>query len=271
MKHLLLFFLFAIVFSSCENTETNDPALQAQLDGSFFKAIDARVSENEDGTYLIQGVTQRETLTIKVSSIGVRSYGLGGSSANYASFERASGDTYFTNPYGSGTVVISNYDETAGNISGTFDFTAVIEGVDTLVAQRGIFFEAPVKRYEEPVIDPEDPAANAGTFLAHIDDNPFNPVTVTAIETVDSIVITGGTTNRSILIKLPLDIETGSVVLPEEGITISYRDGTGSEDALSGNLIVFSHDTARNRIKGTFYIQTANSTITLGQFNVIYQ
>lgn len=271
MKQLLFFFLFVIVLSSCENTETNDPALQAELDGTFFKAIDARVTENEDGTYLIQGISQRETLTMKVSSIAARPYEFGGTSTNYASFETASGDTYFTNPLGSGSVVISNYNEEAGFVSGTFDFSAVIENVDTLVVHNGIFFQAPVIRYEEPVIDPEDPVSNAGTFVAHINDNPFNPFTVSAQSTVDSILITGGTTNRSVTIKVPLAVEYGSVALPELGFNITYSDGTVSEEALSGNLFVFSHDIPSRHIKGTFYVQTATKTITLGQFNVIYQ
>lgn len=271
MKQLLLFFLFAILLSSCENTETNDPALQAQLDGSFFKAIDARVTENEDGTYLIQGISQRETLTMKVTSIATRTYDFGSTSSNYASFETANSDTYYTNPLGSGSVVISNYDEGAGNISGTFDFSAVIEGVDTLVVQRGIFFEAPVKRYEEPAVDPDETSTTAGNFVAHINGNPFNPFTVSALETVDSIIITAGTTNRSVIIKLPLGIAPGNVLLPEMGFNVTYSDGNGSEDAVSGNLILFSHDVASKHVKGTFYVQTATNAITLGQFNVIYQ
>jgi hypothetical protein len=271
MTRVGLFFALAITVLGCKNTETNDPAMQADLNSTFFAALDTRAVESEDGTFVIQGITQRETLTLKISTLEEGIYNLGGNSQNYASFENANGDTYFTNPLGSGEVVISRYDIGEKVVSGSFKFTAMIEGVDTIAVQRGLFFEAPVKKYVEPTPDTNDPATNAGTFVSSIDGNPFNPFNVTAEETVDSIIIRASTSNRSILIKLPKAVEMGNVILPQPGFLAQYIDGNGTEPALSGNLIIFSHMLNTNHIKGTFSFQTATKNVSLGQFNVIYE
>lgn len=271
MKCLRLFFLLAIVLSGCTNTETNDPAMQAELDATLFVALDTRAAENEDGSYIIQGITQNETLTLRISDLAVGRYRLGGTNPDYASFENVNGDAYFTNPQGQGDVFISNWDRDAKLVSGSFTFTAVIAGIDTLAVQRGLFFEAPVTNYVEPSIETVDPSTNAGTFVSNIDGNPFNPFNVSAVETVDSIIITASTSNRSILIKVPKDIEMGNIVLPESGHIAQYIDGDGTEDALSGNLIIFSHMVNARHIKGTFSFQTVTKSISLGQFNVIYE
>jgi hypothetical protein len=271
MKRLHLFFLLGIVVVGCKNTEINDPAMQAELDSTLFIALDTRAIENEDESYVIQGITQNETLTLKLSDLVVGRYQLGGASVNYASFENVNGDTYFTNPQGEGEVVISNWDRDANLVSGSFKFTAIIAGIDTIAVQRGLFFEAPVKSYVEPSIETVDPSTNAGTFVSFIDGNPFNPFNVSAVETVDSIIITASTSNRSIIIKMPRDIQMGNIVLPEMGHLAQYKDGNGTEDALSGNLIIFSHMVNARKIKGTFSFQTDTKSISLGQFNVIYE
>ena len=269
MKRLLLILSFGIILSGCQNTETNDPTLQAELDSTFFKAIDARVTETEDGSFLIHGITQDETLTLRVAALQVGTYTLGGSSTNYGSFENTNGDTYFTNPNGSGRVIISNWDTEQKTLTGTFNFDAIIQGVDTLTVHNGIFFEAPIRALDDP--DTIDPSTNAGTFVAHIDDNPFNPFNVSAVETTDSIIITGSTTNRSIVIKVPKDIEAGNVTLPAPSINLQYIDGDGTQSAITGNLIIFAHELGIKNIKGTFYFQAATKTISLGQFNVRYE
>lgn len=271
MKSLHLYFLLAVVVLGCKNTEINDPAMQAELDSTLFVALDTRAVESEDGSYIVQGITQNETLTLRISDLAVGRYRLGGTNLNYASFENVNGDTYFTNPLGGGEVNISNWDQDAKLVSGSFTFSAVITGIDTIAVQRGLFFEAPVMPFVEPSIETVDPSTNAGIFVSYIDGNPFNPFNVSAVETVDSIIITASTTNRSILIKVPKDIEMGNIVLPEMSHLAQYIDGDGAEDALSGNLIIFSHTQNDNHIKGTFSFQTATKSISLGQFNVIYE
>jgi len=272
MKPLILIFSVALILSSCKSTEQRDPALQAEVDAVFFNAFDSRVTESEDGTFLIQGITQNETLTLKVASLEVDVYELGGNSENYASFENRNGDTYYTNPNGEGEVVISNWNMDAQTVTGSFRFTAMIEGIDTIAVQKGIFFEAPYGfGIDDPGGDNGDPSTNAGTFVSYIDGFPFNPFNVSAVETEDDIIITGSTTNRSIEIQLPLNVEEGNIVLPIEGVLVSYQDLDGVQEAISGNIIIFDHTPAENKIKGTFSFQTLDKTVSLGQFNVIYE
>ena len=120
MKKILLLLLVTIVFVSCEDLETNSPALQAEIDNVFFKSLDANTSQNNDGTYLIQGFTGNETLSLKISNIDVGTYIVGGTSDNYANFENIVGSVYSTNPEGSGEIVITDRNTSLNAITGFF-------------------------------------------------------------------------------------------------------------------------------------------------------
>jgi hypothetical protein len=268
MKRLLmpLFTVLLVAFSACEDIQDNTPAMQGTLDDVFFKANDARASETLDGDFLIQGITQDETLTLKVPSPQEGIYTLGEGSANYASFEDIEGNLFTTDPNGSGKVEITRWDTTEKVVDGTFNFTAIIPGVDTLVVQRGIFYRVPYGFGEEV----EEPG-NAGNFAAEVDGATFNPFTVTAVDSGNSIIIAGASTAITITIRVPVDVETGSYSLPEMGFGATYSEGADSEQATSGTIIIVEHDVANRIIKGTFSFQTANHSIGLGQFNVTYQ
>ena len=270
MKQLMLFISLLLLVSSCDNSEVIETVLQAEIDNTFYRALDAGITANEDGTFLIQGVTQQETLTMKIASLAVRTYDFGGARENYASFENLNGDTYFTNPNGDGKVTISNYNEETQTASGSFNFNAIIEGVDTITVHNGLFYEAPILNLsdDDQIIDP---ATDAGNFVCFIDGNPFNPFNVSAVKSSDFIAIRGYTANRSITLRLPIDVTPDSYTLPIMGFSAFYEDMDGLLDSTSGNLIVFSHDTTDNKIKGTFFFLTPSKTISLGQFNVIYE
>lgn len=271
MKHLILFISLLLLVSSCENTEVVNTVLQAEIDNVFYRALDATITDNEDGTFLIQGVTQQESLTMKVESLEVRTYVFGGTSANYASFENLDGDTYFTNPNGEGRVTISNYDEEAQTASGSFEFKAIREGVDTIAVQNGIFYQARILDISGDGGIIIDPATNAGTFVCNIDGNPFNPGNVSALVSSDLIVVKGYTGNRSITIKLPTNVEPNGYTLPRMGFSAAYEDADGLQESTSGDVIVLNHDLTDKKIKGTFSFLTATNAIALGQFNVTYQ
>jgi len=271
MKQLILFICLLFLVSSCEKTEVTDIVLQAEIGNTLFRALDARITENEDGTFFIQGITQQESITMKVANLEVRTYNFGGTSANYASFEDLNGAAYFTNPDGEGWVTISNYNEEAQTASGSFEFRAIQEGVDTIAVQNGLFYQAKILNIlpdDEIIIDP---VTNAGTFVCQIDGNPFNPFNVSALVSTDFIEIKGYTGIKSITIKVPITIETGSYSLPRMGFSAYYEDGSGLQDSVTGNVIIFEHDPIDRKIKGTFFFLTDTIAITLGQFNVTYQ
>jgi hypothetical protein len=268
MKRIILLIFVIIALVSCESTETNSPALQGELDNVFFSANDARASKNEDGSYNIQGITEFETLTLHIRKDQLGVYPVGGDRPNYATYEDANGNLYATNPLGSGEIVLSDRCISCGTLTGSFNFTAILPGIDTIVAQKGIFFEV---KFPVPGDDDSDQGGNAGTFVAQIDGVPFNPFNVAAVNTGNNIIITGATTSTTLALRFPLDIVAGSYPLPSGGFQASYTvEGNPAETAVSGNIIIVEHDPNTNKIKGTFSFQTASTIITLGQFNVTY-
>jgi hypothetical protein len=266
MKRIMLLIFAAITMVGCENIETNSPALQGELDDIFFEAIDARAVENEDGSFNILGVTQDETLTLHINKSQLGTYPLGAGKPNYAIFEDANGNLYATNPEGDGEIVLTDRCISCGLLSGTFRFNAVLTGIDTITAQKGIFFEV---RF--PTASDDDPQTNAGTFVAQIDGTQFNPFTVAAANTGNNIVITGASTSNTILLRFPVDVTQGNYTLPMTGFQASFTNGAVTETAESGVIIIVEHDPAARTIKGTFSFETASASITVGQFNVTYQ
>lgn len=271
MKRIIaILFAFALL-TSCEDVQDSQSALQATLDFNLYDAIGTRAAENEDGSYLIQGITQNEILTMKVPSLEEGTYVFGGNSENYALFENSNDETYFTNPDGGGNITITDWNQDEELVSGSFKFRAILSGADTLKASEGLFYRVEVTRFVDGADASIDPSTNAGTFVSAVDGIPFNPFEVSALEAGDCIFIKASTTNREIEIKLPLDIQSGTIMLPEPGFIVKYKGGDGEEDAISGNIILFQHQPTIKRIKGTFSFETETKSISLGQFNVFYQ
>ena len=264
MKNLLLLLIATLFVVSCEDLETNSPALQAEIDNVIFKASDARASQNNNGTYLIEGFTLNETMTLKVSNINVGTYVVGGTSANYATFENLIGSVYQSNPEGSGEIVITDSNASINAISGTFNFTAMVSGVDTISVHNGVFFEVPYAGGNGS--DPND-----GTLVANVDGAPLNSSTVNAADSGDSVVILASNDNSSIFIKVPIDVENGSYELPETGFEAKYTLDNVGESAISGTIVIISHNVEAKTIVGTFSFVTENHIIEQGQFNVSYQ
>lgn len=274
MKTRILIVIMTAFLVSCTVQEDRDPALQSTINENFFGAIDARAVENDDGSFFIQGTTQNQNLTIYIASPQAGTYSFGENSTNYATYISENEITYFTNPFGEGQAVISNWDSTNKTLTGRFDFTAVIPGVDTVKVSNGIFYKVPYgfENLEDPLVDPgEDTATNAGTFAGEVDGDSFTPFAVSAVNIDGSITITGTTASESISITVPNTAQQGSYQITDPGFAASYRTGTTTENAVSGQVIVISHDVTAKNIKGTFSFMTENHSITLGQFNVIYQ
>lgn len=274
MKTRILLLLIVAFIASCTVQEDRNPALQSTIDETFFGALDARAVENDDGSFFIQGTTQNQNLTIYVESPQAGTYAFGGNSINYATYANENEVVYFTNPFGDGQAIITNWDSTNKTLSGRFDFTAIIPGIDTIAVSNGVFYKVPYgfETLEDPVVDPEDdPATNAGTFASEVDDDSFTPFAVSAVNSDGTITVTGSSVMESISITVPNTVQQGSYQMTDPGFAASYRVGAVTENAVSGQVIVISHDVANKNIKGTFSFMTENHSITLGQFNVIYE
>jgi len=271
MKKYLLVIFAALALTSCEDIQDNSPGLQGQLNETFFRANDARATRNDDGSYVIQGYTQDETLTLRVESSSSGIYPVGGDSRNFASFEDGFGNIKVTSPDGEGEIEVTRWDTSSKTLSGTFRFITYTAG-DTLVAHSGIFNEVPYGAGLNEPSDPVDPQDdNAGTFVASVDGAPFSPIAVTAETTEDSVIITGESATNVIVLVMPSEVQIGSYALPRNRFNATITDINGTEEADTGNIIVIGNDPIPRKIKGTFSFETENHSVTIGQFNVRYQ
>jgi len=273
MKNLILLLCAATFLVSCEDIQDNSSEFQGEIDGTFFQASTVTARKNADRSYTFTGENASETIEFTVESIGAGIFPLGPGSVNNAKFTDASGGVYSTDFSGSeGEIIVSRFDTAGPTETGTFSFTAVRPGIDTVRISRGLFFEVFVDRNVNPEADddPVDPT-NAGTFVAEIDDDLFNTQIVSANSGNNSIIVTGVAGGRSLSITIPLDATEGSYSIPEGGFAAAYVEGSLVEEASSGTVVILTHDTGNNVLKGAFTFQTATHNVTLGQFNVTYQ
>jgi hypothetical protein len=144
MKKLLFLLLVAAIFQSCEDTETNSPALQANLNASFFKAYSASaIADNTDQMMTITGTSDHQEFSLHTRWLGQKNYEVGANSVNYATFKTAEGKIYTTNTPGSfGAITIKTEDKENQLITGSFDFS-FITAVDTIAVHKGFFFAVP--------------------------------------------------------------------------------------------------------------------------------
>ena len=67
MKKYALLLFAAITFISCEDIQDNSPGLQSEINDVFFRANDARAEKSGQGSYVIQGYTQDEIITLRIA------------------------------------------------------------------------------------------------------------------------------------------------------------------------------------------------------------
>ncbi len=266
MKNLLILFLTTVLFVGCEDVQTNSPAMQGNIDHSFFKAQSTRATIAANGNYLIEGINGDELLSFKILSPNEGNYILGGESGNEGRFTDVNGNKYSTRLNGDGKITVTDWDTSGKTISGIFNFRAMLEGVDTLRVHEGVFFRVPYRS------GGGDPIQNAGTFLADIGGEPWEAFTIQAMNTGETIVTSGATASIIILLGLPNDVENGVYQLPSAVFRATYRDdNTVQEAASSGSIEILEHDVVNKTVKGTFFFETASQSITSGQFDITYQ
>lgn len=264
MKNILFILLAALSLISCEDIESNDVALQANIDNNLYRSTDARAALNEDGSLTIQGFTDEQSITIHLSRLDEGNFGIAEGLPNYAIYEDIGGSIYTTRPNGEGVVTISEVNEANKTITGTFNFNAFLPGIDTIYVSKGALHN--VSYSGGDITDP----TNAGIFNAKVDGNPFLPFLVSARGTNNSIIISGSTANATIAISTPLAVEVGEYILPKSGFTAKYQDANGPETTASGVINITAHDISAKTIKGTFSFLTNRTEITEGQFEVSY-
>ena len=264
MKKYIFLLLATLSLISCEDIEKNDPALQANIDNSFYSSNDTRASLNENGSLTIQGFTQQESLTLQLSRLAEGNFRIGEETPNYAIFENFVGDIYTTRPDGEGMITISELDETNKTISGTFHFNAFLPGIDTIYVSKGFLHNVSYTGGEIP--DPN----NAGTFSANVNGNPFISIVVSSRDTGSTIITSGTGANSTIVISVPSNVEPETYTIPRSGFQAKYQGDNGPETTDEGVITILEHNTSEKTIKGTFSFFTNRSEITEGAFNVAY-
>jgi hypothetical protein len=262
-KIFLLLFVGILAFSSCENVEDNSTVIQAEIDSVFFKSFDAIGTRLEDGSITMQGITDNEVLTLHLSGFQLGSYTLGGGSESYATFEDSNGNIYTTSPNGEGIINLTDRCISCGWLSGDFRFSAILNGLDTTYVSKGVFFDVSFGTGD-------DDSPNAGSFSAQIDGTPFTPISVSAVDSGNSLIISGAETIKSIIIRVPVNVEVGNYALPQSGFQASLAEGAVNQNATEGNISVITHNVAARTISGSFSFITSQNTVSEGQFNVTY-
>ena len=143
-----------------------------------------------------------------------------------------------------------------------------------------------VKTFKENVLNAKISSMNASTesggcvlcqernitvvIGADVNGNPFTPITVSATDTGNSIIILGSGTTNSIVLQFPADVEAGTYNLPSSGFQATYTESGSSSAASSGSVTVEVHDPASGTLSGTFSFQAGSATVTSGYFDVTY-
>lgn len=265
MKNITWLLLLVFVFNSCEDHEVHQFALQAEINNRLYTSSEANVIKEENDTYTITGSTRLETLTIKMNRLEEGNYNMGPGRSSNATFEDHDGNIFSTRNGGSGTITLSEVNLVNNTISGTFNFNAVMEGIDTIYVSKGFLYNVPM----EATI-PADPNM-AGTFSAKVNGQNFNPMVVTALKLGTTIAVTGNNASSSIVITVPSNVEPGEYPIDNEEFIAVVMNLEGSQEATSGTIKITTHNRSNSKLKATFSFSTATNEVTEGQFDVIYQ
>ena len=154
-KHFLFLIVLFSLFSCTEDVRFNNPSCQGTKDGVFWKAVQSVATVNSGGSLVIEAYTETEKVTLKTNSAAVGTYYIGTTPTSTATYVNTDPltkeDVTFSSGFGvgDGQIVITEYDQVAKTISGTFKFNLVntfdnpLAG-PTLNFQHGVFYKVPV-------------------------------------------------------------------------------------------------------------------------------
>ncbi len=158
MKKIAALFALVLTMSACTDEITrNNPGFEGLKNGESWRAADASAVKSANGTVVITGLTQFETLVLKVASSNPSTYTLGSSISNQASFvinQNAQEISYQTGiNKGEGKIIITEFDDVNQTITGSFEFKAPKLGPTLptdlepaeLHFQKGVFYKLPIE------------------------------------------------------------------------------------------------------------------------------
>ena len=264
MKRFILLFVLALVtLTSCENVQDNQTSIQATVDNTAFNALYATSDVNEDGSVDNETSSDSRVITIHLDNTTADSFDLGGNSDHYATFTDVHGNTYTTQGSGSGRVEITDRCVPCGTINGSFDFSAVLPGIDVVEVSNGMFVDIAIG-------GPETEIDNPNKFEAQIDTASFNPAVVNTINTGNFLLVEGQKGSTSLIVRVPITVQQGDYNLVSGGFNATMVDGLITQDANSGSITILSHNIDQKTMTGTFDFQVGSTQISQGVFEVKY-
>ncbi|ESU29684.1 hypothetical protein FLJC2902T_01570 [Flavobacterium limnosediminis JC2902] len=145
MKKIASLFVLIVTFASCsEDIKFNSPAFQAYKNGVTWKANEMHAFSDAGGLTIMAAVGT-DMVILHTSSAAPGTYTLGTGLINTATYESVDGEgsSYATgDEVGSGKIVISP-GQTAGTITGTFQFIAEDEEGNEVNFTDGNFYKVP--------------------------------------------------------------------------------------------------------------------------------
>lgn len=148
MKKIFSIVAFLLVFLSCQQEiKTSTPSFQAEKDNVFWRAKDAKVKYNSDGSITISAYSSYEIVTLRLPSPDPGTYTLGTNAVAYATYTYTLNGV--TNHYetgeniGNGQVIIKP-STAPGTFTGTFRFNAENEEGEVINYNKGVFYQIPV-------------------------------------------------------------------------------------------------------------------------------
>jgi len=154
MKKIASLLLLVFVLLSCtEDIKRNDPAFEAYKDDIRWRAVSSYAELAANQSITITGLTQFESVVLKVQSTNPGIYPLGEGELNKASYiHQRNGDVleYTTGTdIGDGQIEISEFNPITMRISGEFRFNGELVGAEPGAApfmnfQHGFFYNVPV-------------------------------------------------------------------------------------------------------------------------------
>ena len=137
--------LLAVLLAGCEGdnilgADGGDNEIAAKVEGTSWKNVDISASRvNPPGAITIVGVASGEQISLQIRTTGTGTYSLSSGEQQWASYAKSGTQYNTTLPGGSGTLVVTKYDETSRLISGTFTFTAKDAGGSSVHVTDGVF------------------------------------------------------------------------------------------------------------------------------------
>jgi hypothetical protein len=145
MKKVVSLFVLVVAFASCgKDVEFNSPAFQATKNGNIWKANGMQAFADAGGLTITAQVGT-DVVILHTSSVNPGTYTLGTGLVNTATYESVDGEgaLYATGAgVGSGKIIISP-GQTAGTITGKFEFIAEDEEGNEVNFTNGDFYKVP--------------------------------------------------------------------------------------------------------------------------------